>query len=347
MNFNLRQRGRASVDFLADLGMWYVGLGPAIDAEMERRGLDDATLADDLDDRLQQVDTAMGNDPGYWSWAQLNEWLAGRHGQAAAAAFEEIHDDIRPAMQRLQSGPASLQRQADLVQPDYFAGVEFHRTQGGWDGHPHQGFIHGEVIHKHYVAKNYPGDIFAQRRQVLGELPPGSYPRIFEMGTSAGHFTQALTETFPDSEIWGCDLSAIMLEQAQRTANERGWNWNLLQVAAEDTGLEAEQFDLVCSYTLMHELPKAAIEGIFREAARLLKPGGQVLMCDVRRFADMNRREEWRAYYLAVHGGEPHWRDAATIDLAATARAAGFDHVQSYGLEPLRYPWVTRGQKPG
>jgi SAM-dependent methyltransferase len=347
MEFELRQRGRASVDFLADLGLWYVGLAPGVDAELTARGLADEALAPDLDTRLAQVDRALADSPTYWAWSGLNEWLAIRHGRAAAEAFAEIHADLKPTMERLAAGPATLERDPSLPLPDYYAGVDFHRTSGGWDGHPHQGFIHGEIIHKRYVAKNYPGDIFGQRRDVLKELPPGDYRRIFEMGTSAGHFTQALAEHFPDAQITGCDVSAIMLEQAQRTANEHGWAWRLKQCNAEATGEPAGSYDLVCSFTLMHELPARAIVNIFREAFRLLRPGGAVLMCDVRRFSDMSRREEWRAYRLAVHGGEPHWREAATIDLAATARAAGFTDVASHGLAPLRYPWVTVGRKPG
>jgi SAM-dependent methyltransferase len=347
MDFSLRQRGRASIDFLADLGLWYVGLAPRVDEALTARGLGDAALAPDLDARVAQVDAALADSPAFWAWTGLNEWLAVRHGRAAIEAFEAVADELVPALERLASGPTTLVRTPDLPLPDYYAGVDFHRTEGGWDGHPHQGFIHGELLHKRYIAKNYPGDIFAQRRQVLGELPPGDYRRIFEMGTSAGHFTQAISAAFPGAEVWGCDLSAIMLEQAQRTANERGLAWRLLQANAEATGLPGDGFDLVCSYTLMHELPARAITAIFHEAFRLLRPGGRVLMCDVRRFADMNRREEWRAWYLAIHGGEPHWREAAEIDLAATARAAGFVDVTSRGLEPLRYPWVTMGRKPG
>jgi SAM-dependent methyltransferase len=347
MHFEMRQRGRASVDFLADLGLWYVGLAPGVDAEMTARGLTEATLAPDLDERLAQVDATLADSPTFWAWSGLNDWLAERHGKAAAEAFEEIHADLAPAFDRLARGPATLEHNPSLPPPDYYAGVDFHRTTGGWDGHPHQGFIHGEIIHKRYVAKNYPGDIFGQRRDVLKELPPGDYRDIFEMGTSAGHFTQALAEHFPQACITGCDVSAIMLEQAQRTANEHGWAWRLKQCHAEATGEPGGSYDLVCSFALMHELPARAIAAIFREAFRLLRPGGRVLMCDLRRFSDMNRREEWRAYRLAVHGGEPYWREAATVDLAATARDAGFADVASYGLEPLHYPWITLGRKPG
>ena len=346
MKVELRQRGRASVDFLADIGAWAGGLAPTINAAMEQRGLVDDGLAADLDDRLEQVDHDMADSPPYFAWSQLGEWLSGRHGVAAREAFEQIRADIMPELERLQTGPTTLERAATDPTPDYAQGVEFHRTTGGWDGHPYQGFIHGEIIHRKYVAKNYPGDIFDQRRQVLSELPRDDYKRIFEMGTSSGHFTVPLQETFPQAEIWGCDMSAIMMEQAQRAANERGWHWHLLQVPAEDTGLEAESFDLVASFILLHEMPARAIRAIFKEAFRLLQPGGDMLMSDVRPFRDMDRLTEWRAYYAAVHGGEPHWLEAATIDLAAAAEEVGFVNARSYGLEPLRYPWVTVAHKP-
>ncbi len=347
MDFELRQRGRATIDFLADLAAWAGSRAPAINNELVARGLDPENLDADLDARLDQVDAGMADSGPFFAWSQLGEWLSERHGDAAIAAFEEIRADLVPDLDQLQRGPATLDRQIGDDVPDYFRGVEFHRTRGGWDGHLYQGFIHGELIHKKYVAKNYPGDIFGQRRQILAELPRQDYRRIFEMGTSSGHFTIPLQETFPDAQLTGCDLSATMLEHAQRVANERGWAWRLLQVPAEDTGLPGESFDLVASFILLHELPDAAIRAVFREAFRLLEPGGDMIMSDVRPFRDMDRLTEWRAYYLAVHGGEPHWRDAATIDLAAAATEVGFTDARSYGLEPMRYPWVTVAHKPG
>lgn len=112
MHFEMRQRGRASVDFLADLGLWYVGLAPGVDAEMTARGLTEATLAPDLDERLAQVDATLADSPTFWAWSGLNDWLAERHGKAAAEAFEEIHADLAPAFDRLARGPRDPRAQS-------------------------------------------------------------------------------------------------------------------------------------------------------------------------------------------------------------------------------------------
>ena len=195
-------------------------------------------------------------------------------------------------------------------------------------------------------AKNYPGGIFKQRGEVLEELGGREYHKIFEMGTSSAHYTLQLAAKFPNAEITGCDLGLPMLEQAQRVANERGLKWRLIQASAEATGLPSESFDLVTSYIILHEIPAAATREIFAEAFRLLEPGGTMLMTDIRPFRDLNKVEEWRAMYLALNGGEPYWREAASLDLAEVAADIGFVDTKSYGLGERHYPWVTLGTKP-
>lgn len=347
MDVQLRQRGRARIEFLSDLAAWSGRLGLGIDQELADRGLPPSALHADRRQRLQQVDTALASSATYRTWADLSEYLAETHGRVAIEAFEEIYPDLQAQLEELAEQPHStLELNPELAMPEYFDGVEFHRTEGGWDGHPHQGFIHGEIIHKIYVARNYGGNIFGQRRMVLQELPRQNYQRVFEMGVSSGHFTQALAETFPDAQITGCDLSAVMLRHAQCTANEHGWSWRLLQAPAEATGLPDGSFDLVGSYIVLHELPAEIVRAVFREAYRLLEPGGDMIMVDVRRFQDMSRLEEWRAYYQAVYGGEPYWEESATLDLAEVAAAAGFAEARSYGLGDFHYPWVVVAHKP-
>ena len=88
MKVELHQQGRASVDFLADLGMWSGSLGPTINELMASRGLVDDGLAEDLDERIEQVDSAMADSPTYFAWSEMGEFLSWRHGVAAHEAFE-------------------------------------------------------------------------------------------------------------------------------------------------------------------------------------------------------------------------------------------------------------------
>ena len=348
MEFQLRQGGRAACDFLSDLAFMSAPLKEKVNADLVARGLDAASMPDDLDERLRVVDAALVDSPAAKAMALLGEWSGSNHGRIAQAAFEEIRGEIEPKLKALQSGRTTLKAYPERPIPEYFRNQGWiHRTTGGWDGHPYQGFVHGELIHREYVARNYPGDIFAQRRAVLGLLPRRDYRRILEFGTSSGHYTTQIQKVFPQAEIWGCDLSLRMLEQAQRVANEQGWAWKLFQLAAEDTGFEAESFDLVTSYIVLHEIPAAVTRAQMHEAFRLLRPGGDMLFTDVTPYRALDKLAQRWAEYGAVHGGEPFWREAATLDLARAARDAGFVDVRSEGFEGAKYPWVTYGHKPG
>ncbi len=348
IDYQIRQRGRASIDFIADLGMQAgAGYTPKYFKHLNQIGLGGDGLAEDLDERIAQVNEKLAGFPAFQLTNLVGDFLGDQHGRIAAEAFEEIHEDIDPLIKLAYEGPTELHKNPDLEVPRYWKGVEFHRTTGGWDGHPHMGFVHGELIHKTYVAKNYPGDIFAQRGEIARMARKDQYNRIVEFGTSSGHYTVPLQEAYPEAEIWGCDLSLEMLEHAARVANSNGWAWKLHRVAAEDTGFESESFDLATSFILLHELPASAIRNIFKEAFRILEPGGDLIFSDVRPFWDMDRLTEWRAYFLAVYGGEPYWRESATLDLAEVAREAGFEEAKTFGLGDNHYPWVTTARKPG
>lgn len=347
MEFQLLQHGRAAMDFIADLGGSTARLRPQIQADMSARGLSNDTLSDDLDQRLRQVDTAMTDSQPFVALAYLSEWLSTQHGRVAHAAFEAQRSEFEPRIRALQQGGSTLEVIAGDNLPDYFRGPWIHRTTGGWDGHDFQGFVHGELVHREYVAKNYPGDIFAQRHEVLTTLPRRDYADIMEFGSSSGHYTLQIAREFPRAQLTGCDLSLRMLEQAQRLGNEHQFSWRLLQVAAEDTRLPAASFDLVTSYIVLHEIPAEIARAQLREAFRLLRPGGDLLFTDVTRYSALDKLGVFWAEYQAINGGEPWWREAASLDLGAAARAAGFVDVRSTGLGGKLYPWMVYGRKPG
>ena len=346
MQVQLLQRGRSSMHFAGSLAQAINALEPRVRTDIAAQGLTDETMPQDLSERLERVEGALAGSKPYHIGALGADWLWTNHPLFAIRAFEAIRPEIEPALRAAQDGPTTLAPNPDLAIPEYFEGVEFHRTTGGWDGPEYMGFIHGYVIQTHYLPYKYPRSPKQKMHSALDELPRPRYRRVLDMGISSGLFALRLAERFPDAEIWGCDLSLAMLEQAQRWANERGYSWKLHRCAAEDTGFAAGSFDLVISNILFHELPAAAIRGVWREAFRLLEPGGDVLMVDVPPFAVQSKAAVWRACRDARHGGEPYWAEAASLDLVAEASAAGFVDIRSFGLAGELSPWITIGRKP-
>lgn len=346
MQFELMQRGRALMDFEVSVRQTASKLQQRAEAELAGMGVTAESLPDDIEARHRLIDERLAASPVFQARALLGEWCAKQHGRAAEEAFDEIRDAIVPELERLRHGGTTITVH-DFTAPRYWSEIWFHRTRGGWDASDYNGFIHGELVHKKYVSKVFPGDIYGNRRLILKQLPRNDYATILEVGTSSGHHTLAIADVFPHARISGIDPSIRMLEQAQRVANERGLAWDLHIGVGEDMAMFADNsFDLVTAYAIHHEMPPHAIAAIFAEAWRVLKPGGDMVMADVVRTGDLDKMAAWRMDWAAKWGGEPFWRATARLDMAPMARDAGFIDVRGFTPQPGRDPYVIYGRKP-
>lgn len=343
----LLQSGRSRLDFLVSGARASARLSAAVSRQVDALGIAIDDLPDDLDARDALLTGRLAGSDAFRTADALHGFLAKAHGQVARDAFDAMAPTLLPELKALEDkGPATLTLDPDLAMPAYFDGVEFHATLGGWDGHQEQGYIHGEIVHRLWVAKIFTlGDMFAHRRATIRELPRRDYRDILEIGTSSGHFTVALQEAFPDAHITGIDLAAPMLRQALRVANEHGWDWTLRQMAAERMEFADDSFDLVTAYSFLHELPPETIRAIYREARRVLRPGGTLLIGDITPYAVQDKLTMWRADRAAARGGEPLWRESAQLDWAGMAREEGFADATGHGLAPQNFPWIVRGTK--
>jgi 2-polyprenyl-3-methyl-5-hydroxy-6-metoxy-1,4-benzoquinol methylase len=341
----LRQRGRASIDFHNAVRSAAQAVQRQVERELAEAGVTAQTMPEDMDERHGLVDQTLAQSRAYGTRALLTEWTAKDHGPICQAAFGEMRDELEPMLRSLDEGATTLDASADIDIPRYFSQTWFHRTTGGWDASEFNGYVHGELIHKLILTKAFGNDILAQRRQVAAEAPRDHYDRILDIGASSGFYTQALAQVYPQAQITGVDLSVRMLEHARRLGNEAGHAWTLLQRAGEDTGFADASFDLVTSFNVVHEVPPRITRQMMEEAMRLLAPGGDMLMCDTPRYADIDKMASWRFDWYANAAGEPFWRAAANLDLAQMARDAGFVDVEAYGLNKGA-PYLVRGRKP-
>jgi ubiquinone/menaquinone biosynthesis C-methylase UbiE len=109
--------------------------------------------------------------------------------------------------------------------------------------------------------------------------------RVLDVGTGAGRIAIRLARLNPDLDITGIDLSNSMLDLARRNAaNAEVANVRFASGDAKRIPYDDHSFDLVICHQLLHQLPEPSI--CVAEIGRVAKPGGGILIRDVRRLSE-------------------------------------------------------------
>lgn len=155
---------------------------------------------------------------------------------------------------------------------------------------------------------------------------PDFRPRdVLELGCTCGNSTLPYVDAFPDARVHAVDVSAPALRYAHARSELLGRAVHFRQASAEELPWEDDSVDLVCSHILMHETSRPALNRIFRECHRVLRPGGVMLHIDVPvRNEGLDALDRHMADWETLNNNEPFWRGLHSMDLAGAAGAAGF-----------------------
>ena len=226
-------------------------------------------------------------------------------------------------------GPGSLELNPDLVIPSY-AKHEIHMQPGGYVGNEFAGHLYHYGTNAFYSARarnNYQDQYHARLGAKVSIPKDKKVARILDVGCGIGQFAVALKERFPDTEVWGIDVAAPMLRYGHMRAVDENIAVNFSQRLAENTGFPDKHFDIVASYIVHHEVPAEVSRAIFREAHRILRPGGIYYPID---FYSGGRRgvpgafsqyQEWKDH----RWNNERWRlEYASMDFASDMEDVGF-----------------------
>lgn len=129
----------------------------------------------------------------------------------------------------------------------------------------------------HQVARNKKLDRAAKLKVWLEGFVPllreSEHKQVLDLGCGSGH--DALELSRLGFSVWGCDLSAVAISEAQALARERGQAATFVQHdIAEPLPYDNGQFGaVVCNLTLHMFTPSTAHQ-VVEEVSRCLRPGG-------------------------------------------------------------------------
>jgi len=164
-------------------------------------------------------------------------------------------------------------------------------------------------------------------KQLLDKQGARPIRDILDIGAATGLSSVALLEAFPDATVTGIDLSPhfIAAGRVLQSHHIESGKLRLIHGLAEQTTFLDESFDMVSMCLVCHELPQQPTIDIFKEAFRLLRPGGALCVMEMNPVTPAFQRVMNNPIpYTIFKSTEPYLLDYVGLDMPAAMAIAGF-----------------------
>lgn len=236
-------------------------------------------------------------------------------------------EDLPEIHRRRESGNHSevLDETTAGKRPRYYL-QNFHFQSGGWmtDDSAQRYDTQVEVL--------FNGTANATRRQALPplhEVIAGRDQRklkLIDIGCGTGRFIDFVKQSWPKLPVTGLDMSEAYVRHARR--HLRRWSRTRLLVGnAEALPLPDASQDAVTNIFMLHELPPKVRRTMLAECARVLKPGGRLVLVDSLQAGDQPDYDGlFELFPQNYH--EPYYASYLGEDFPALAQECGLTHVR-------------------
>jgi ubiquinone/menaquinone biosynthesis C-methylase UbiE len=207
--------------------------------------------------------------------------------------------------------------------PDYYL-QNFHFQSGGW--------LTEESADRYdtQVEVLFKGTANAMRRQALPPLAEAFAGRdqrrlrLIDIGCGTGRFLDFVKQAWPRLPALGVDLSEAYARHARRHLKGRS-RTHLVVANGESIPAPDNSCDAVTNIFMLHELPPQVRRTVIREAARVLKPGGRLVLVDSLQLGDVPDYDGMLERFPHLYH-EPYYRSYLIEDFSAIAHDCGLVH---------------------
>jgi ubiquinone/menaquinone biosynthesis C-methylase UbiE len=171
--------------------------------------------------------------------------------------------------------------------------------------------------------------LFGNYRRIMNEtlrlMDAAAAGKTLQIAAVYGELTPAIAKEVDDLHL--IDAARVQLRAARRKLHAIGKHATLTRMVAESLDYADKTFDTAVLFFLLHELPAASRRAALREAIRVLKPGGQLLISEygehgrthwLHRFPPLRAVLTWAEPFL-----DGFWKENLSDVLHECAKQAG------------------------
>jgi ubiquinone/menaquinone biosynthesis C-methylase UbiE len=190
--------------------------------------------------------------------------------------------------------------------------------KGGW-----RYDLHGWLFDTFWLRGQ--GQELRRRSGALARIQPGE--QVLDVGCGTGTLAiEVARRVGATGRVVGIDPGTEQIARARTKAARRHVPVEFQVGVIEQLAFPDQTFDVVLSTLMMHHLPASLKRQGLAEIARVLKPGGRMVI------ADFTRPKDRQGQARRFHAG-----GSSLPELAILVQEAGFSQVETQEMPPLRF----------